>query len=393
MPDLPDEAADRRALAWGAGLRAAWGLDPNITYLNHGGFGATPLEVLAAQEQWRRRIERDPTHFLTFEIDALLRDAIAPIAAAIGAAPADVVFVENATSGLNAVLRALDFEPGDEILITSLTYPAIRKAAQYAAARSGARLIEAEVPLPLPDQKTLLRAVASRLSVRTRLAIFDHVASHSALKLPVPELTRLAREAGARVMIDGAHAPGMVPLDIATTGAQWYVGNLHKWYFAPRSCGFLWTAPAVQKFTHPLAISHGYGEGYITEFDWTGTRDVSAALAAPAGLDFHRKLGGTALMTRNAALAREAGEELARRWQTELAGPPDCLSAMATIRLPLEGDERRARTLMRDLSERHRIAAAMVALSGGLWVRIAAQAYNAAEDYQRLAAAVAELAS
>jgi isopenicillin-N epimerase len=374
-------------LPYGAALRVEWPLDPDLAYLNHGGFGLTPNAVFAAQAQWRARIERDPTHFMGFELEAVLRAAVAPVAAAIGAKTEDVVFVENATTGLNTVLRALDFEPGDEILITSLSYPAIRKAALYAASRSGARVVEAEVTLPLADDAGLLRAVASRLSIRTKLAIFDHVASHSALVLPVAALTRLAHEAGSRVMIDGAHAPGMLALDVPGIGAEWYVGNLHKWYFAPRSCGLLWAAPAVQGLTRPLAISHGYGQGFRAEFEWTGTRDVTAALAAPAALEFHARLGGVELMARNQALARDAAALLVCQWGTELTGPVESFAAMATVRLPLAGmqDEKHAGALMRELSERHRIAAAVVLLAGALWIRIGAQAYNEPRDYERLA--------
>ena len=193
---------------YGAALRPDWSLETGLAYLNHGGFGLTPEAVLAAQDEWRRRIERDPTWFLGVELEDALRAAMVPVATAIGARPEDMVFVENATTGLNAVLRALDFAPGDEILMTSLAYPAIRKAAQYLASRTGAVLVEAEVKLPIADQSAIVRAVALRLGKRTRLAVFDHIASHSALVLPVAELTRAAHEAGARVMIDGAHAPG-----------------------------------------------------------------------------------------------------------------------------------------------------------------------------------------
>jgi isopenicillin-N epimerase len=373
---------------YGAALRRDWPLQPDLAYLNHGGFGVTPHAVLAAQEQWRARIEGDPTGFLSFEVEAALRDASARVAAVLGSAPEDLVFVENATTGLNAVLRSLDFEPGDEILITGLSYPAIRKAVQYAASRTGARLVEVDITLPIADDAAILRAVASRLSIRTRLAIFDHVASHSALMLPVVALTRLAHEASARVVIDGAHAPGMKPLAIAELGADWYVGNLHKWYFAPRSCGFLWASKPVQALTHPPVISHGYGSGFRAEFEWTGTRDVTPALAAPAGIDFHTSLGGSTLMRRNRDLAREAGVMLARRWGTELTGPVASFAAMATIRLPLapELDPARARALMRDLAERHHIIAAVVHLNDALWLRIAAQAYNELSEYDRLGA-------
>jgi len=374
--------------AWGAAARGAWRLDPGFAYLNHGGFGVTPDAVFAEQDRWRARIERNPTHFLTYEVEEALRAATVPVAKAIGAAAEDVVFVENATTGLNAVLRSLDFEPGDEILITSLSYPAIRKAAYYAASRCGARVIEVEIPLPLPDAATLLRAVAARLSIRTRLAIFDHIASHSVLLLPAAELTRLAHEAGARVMIDGAHAPGQIPLDIAALGADWYVGNLHKWYFAPRSCGFLWASKAQQPATRPLAISHGYGEGFRAEWEWTGTRDVTPALATPVAIDFHESLGGAALMARNGALIREAARLLAQRWRTEATGPGENFAAMATVRLPVGGEASpaRANALMRELAETHKIGAAIVVLQGALWVRVAAQAYNEIAEYERLAA-------
>lgn len=372
----------------GAAMRGEWQLDPAIAYLNHGGFGVTPQTVLAEQERWRARIERNPTYFLTYEVDDALRMAVKPVAAAIGAASEDVVFVDNATTGLNAVLRSLDFEPGDEILITSLSYPAIRKAAHYTASRTGARVVEAEVPIPVANDAVILRAVANRLNVRTKLAIFDHIASHSALVLPAATLTRIAQEAGAKVVIDGAHVPGQLVLDVASIGADWYVGNLHKWYFAPRSCGFLWASKAMQRVTHPLAISHGYGDGFRAEFEWTGTRDVTPALATPAALDFHARLGGEALMTRNVALARDAAAMLVDRWHTELTGPMSAFAAMATIRLPLDDEPNgaRANALMRELSERHGIAAAVVALRDALWVRIAAQAYNQMADYERLAA-------
>ena len=372
---------------WGAGTRAAWRLDPALAYLNHGGFGVTPQAVLDEQNRWRTRIERNPSQFLTYEIDEALRAALVPVAAALGTTAGDVVFVDNATTGLNAVLRCLDFEPGDEILITSLSYPAIRKAAYYAASRSGARVIEAEIKLPVADEGEILRAVASRLSIRTKLAIFDHIASHSALMLPAATLTRLAHEAGAKVMIDGAHAPGQIALDIAALGADWYVGNLHKWFFAPRSCGFLWASAAMQRLTHPLAISHGYGDGFRAEFEWTGTRDVTPALATPAAIDFHRQLGGAELMARNMALAHEAATLLVQRWRTQTTGPLTSFAAMATVRLPLSGDTSavRANALMRELSERHHIAAAVFALAGALWVRVAAQAYNEIAEYERLA--------
>jgi len=375
---------------YGAAARGLWRLAPGVAYLNHGGYGATPVAVLAAQDEWRARAERNPTAFLSRELPPLLRAAADEVAAALGARGEDLVFVENATAGVNAVLRSLRLAPGDELLLPGLAYPAIRNAARFAAEAAGARLVEVALPLPVRDGRAVLDAVAARLGDRTRLAIFDHIGSASALLLPVQALTALAHEAGARVLIDGAHAPGQVALDLAALGADWYVGNLHKWYFAPRGCGFLWAAPEAQAALHPLAISHGLGAGFAAEFDWTGTRDFSNCLAAPAGLAFHRRLGGAALMARNVALAQDAAALLARDWGTEAAGPPEMRAAMATVRLPVGGEAgpERVRRIQAWLAETHRIEAAVMAEGGALWLRVAAQAYNEPGEYARLAEAI-----
>ena len=382
---------DRALSRFGASVRGEWRLEPGISYLNHGGYGATPRAVQAAQDAWRERCERDPTRFHSRELPAALRAAADAVAGALGADGKDLVFVDNATSGINAVLRSLAFAPGDEILITSLAYPAIRNASRYVAERSGARLIEVALTLPIRDLDAARAAVAARIGKRTKLVLLDHIASASALVLPVAALAAAAHAAGARVLIDGAHAPGQIALDLPSLGIDWYVGNLHKWYFAPRSCGVLWAAPGQQAALHPLAISHGLGAGYIAEFDWTGTRDFTAALAAPAGIEFHRKLGGAALMARNQALAREAAMLLARIWQSETAGPLDGFAAMATVRLAVPGaaDAERAKRLSRWLAEEHHIEAAIFPEGHALWLRVAAQAYNELGEYERLAALVA----
>jgi isopenicillin-N epimerase len=379
------------APVWGAASRSDWPLDPAVTYLNHGGYGVAPKAVLAAAALWRERIERNPMRFMTEELPGAWRGAAAALAAHLGARGEDLVFVANATEGCNAVLRSLDFRPGDEILITDLAYGAIAKAVRYAALRSGARVVEAEVKLPLADAGSITEAMAARLGPRTRLVVIDHIASKSALVLPVAEIASLAHAAGACVLIDGAHAPGQVPLDLPATGADWYVGNCHKWLMAPRGCGFLWAPAERQPVLHPLAISHGYGSGFVAEFDWTGTRDPSPFLAVPAGIAFHERLGGEALMARNAALAREAARLLAAAWDTEILGPESAFAAMVTVRLPTAGaslDE--ALAVQRRLQSDHAIAAAIVAQAGALWVRIAAQAYNERADYERLAGALAD---
>jgi isopenicillin-N epimerase len=374
--------------------RSEWLLDPDVTFLNHGSFGATPCAVLAEQDRWRARMERHPTGFMTYDLPEALRAAARRLAAFVGAADRDLVFVENATLGCNLVLNAFPLKAGDEILLTDHCYPAIRKAAEHVASRAGARVIEATMPLPFGDCGTIVAAVSSRCGSRTRLAILDHVTSPTAVVCPIHELTALCRSSGAAVLVDGAHAPGMLALDIPAIGADWYVGNCHKWLMAPKGSGFLWTSPARQAETHPLVISHGYGQGFTAQFDWTGTRDPSAWLAVPAAIDFHMRLGGPSLRARNTALARDAANLLVQRWRSERAAPDPLTGSMAAVRLPACGaaTPRRALELRRLLFDRHRIEVAINPFGGALWVRISAQAYNELTDYQRLAQVFADAA-
>jgi isopenicillin-N epimerase len=368
--------------------RDEWLLDPAVAFLNHGSFGATPRTVLAEQERWRARMERHPTHFMSEELPPALRAAAARLAAFVGSEAKDLVFVENATAGCNTVLHSIRLAPGDEILVTDHGYPAVRKAAEHAATRAGARLIEAAVPFPLDDPAQVTAAVAAKLGPRTRLAIFDHVTSPTAVIFPVRELTALCRAAGALVLIDGAHGPGMLDLDVPSIGADWYTGNCHKWLMAPKGSGFLWTSPRQQAETHPLVISHGFGQGFTAEFDWIGTRDPTAWLSVPAAIDFHKRLGSGRLRERNAALAREQANNLARIWNTERGTPDELTGSMAAVRLPLPGalSPEHAHALRRKLFDDQRIEVLVAAFAGALWARISAHAYNRPADYARLAA-------
>jgi isopenicillin-N epimerase len=368
--------------------RDEWLLDPEVAFLNHGSFGATPRAVLAEQDRWRTRMERHPTHFMSEELPPALRAAAARLAAFVGARADDLVFVENATAGCNTVLRSLRLAPGDEILVTDHGYAAVRKAAEHAAARAGARVVEAPVPFPLDDPAQVVAAVAARLGPRTRLAIIDHVTSPTAIVFPVRELVAVCRAAGAPVLIDGAHAPGMLSLDVPSLGADWYTGNCHKWLMAPKGSGFLWAAPERQADTHPLVISHWFGQGFTAAFDWIGTRDPTAWLSVPAAIDFHERLGGARLRERNAALAREQATLLAQTWNTERGAPDALTGSMAAVRLPLReaATAGRAQELRKRLFADHRIEVPVTAFAGGLWARISAHAYVRPADYARLAA-------
>ena len=382
-----------------------WPLRPDITYLNHGTVGVTPDVVLAAQAAIRARMEREPAQFLFREASgltgisprrpSLVREAAAAVAGHMGARGEDLVFVDNATAGVNAVLRSLRFSPGDEVLVLDHAYGAVVNAVRHIAGGQGARVVTARVPYPAFSAAGVVEAVRAGLSGRTRLAILDHVTSESALILPLAEMARVCRAQGVAVLADGAHAPGMLPLDLPSLGVEWYVANLHKWACAPRSCGFLWADPRVQADLHPVVISWGFDTGLAAEFDWVGTRDVSAWLAAPAGFDFLAKQGVHAVWTHNHGLAVDAAGILSAAWGTRSEVPESAIGFMVSVPVPaaLGSDAVAARTLRDALLFEHQIEVQVHAAHGQVWTRVSAQVYNDRVDVERLATAVQALAA
>ena len=377
-------------IEFGAAVKREILLESGVAFLNHGSFGAAPSAVLEAAERWRQRMEANPDLFLREILPGELREAAAELARFVRARPDDVVFVDNATAGVNAVLRALELRARDEILATTHTYGAVRQAIRYVCDRTGAKLVEAQITLPVADAGILFSAVADRLSERTRLAVLDHVSSPTGLIFPVAELAALARARGAHVLIDGAHGPGQLELDVPALGADWYVGNCHKWLFAPRSCAFLWCREDSKRELHPLAISHHYGEGFTAEFDWTGTRDFSAWLAVVDALRFFDRLGAARVRAYNHDLVVTAASRIAEAWQTPLDAPAAMHGSMIALRLPPRlqayGPPTRdtAGRLQSALLAEHRVAVAVMALGDALWARISGQIYNTPEDYEKL---------
>jgi isopenicillin-N epimerase len=376
----------------GKAVRHEWALDWDFLSVNHGSFGAAPRVVLAAQQDWQRRMEAQPSRFMRAVLPDALRHAADRLGAFIGADGKDIAFVDNATTGCNAVLRSLRLQPGDEIVVLSHGYGAVRNTVRYVTERAGARMVEVEVPFPHPTADAVVANVAGALTARTRLAVVDHITSGSALVLPLQRIVGVCRDAGVPVLVDGAHGPAQVALDMRAIGADWYTGNCHKWLCAPKGSAFLYAAPNRQDDLHPVTISHGLGNGFLEEFDWTGTRDPSAYLATSVAIDFHARLGGDALMARNIALAAEATSLLARRLNTEPGATGAMAGSMGVVRLPLTG----AATAEISAELRARLLAARTdapthVLAGSVWLRISAAAYNDIEDYERLAEIVARV--
>ncbi|MFN3335670.1 MAG: aminotransferase class V-fold PLP-dependent enzyme, partial [Caldilinea sp.] len=260
-------------------LRALFQLDPDVVYLNHGAFGATPLPVFEVYQEWQRRIERQPTRFFSQEARPALRAAREALGAYIGARADDLVFVHNATFGVNVAARSLPLRPGDEVLTTTHEYGACNNAWEFVCAKRGATYVKQPITLPITDEAHLVDQFWRGVTPRTRVIYLSHVTSPTALTLPVQAICRRAREMGIYTVIDGAHAPGQLDLNLDTLGADIYTGNLHKWLCAPKGAGFLWVREAVHAQIEPLVVGWGYGperglfeeNDFVSATQWLGT--------------------------------------------------------------------------------------------------------------------------
>jgi isopenicillin-N epimerase len=352
--------------------------------------------VLAKQSALRLEMEREPVDFLSVHLKDRLNAAREVLAVFLGADPADLAFIANATAGVNAVLRSLQFAPGDELLTTTHTYAACRKTIDYVAARSGASIVVAPLPFPLRDGEAIVEAVLARASPRTRLAVLDHVTSPTALVLPVARLVAKLRERGIDTLVDGAHAPGMVPLALSELGAAYYTGNAHKWLCAPKGAAFLHVRRDRQAQLHPLVISHGYPQGFQAEFDWTGTNDPTPWLCVPEAIGYLGGLlpgGWPELMARNRTLALEARDILCASLGVEPAAPDTMIGSMASIPLPAPAPGSPAARLDSDaLCEwfRERGIRTWLYPQPMPLLRVSAQLYNNLGQYRKLAVLLGE---
>jgi isopenicillin-N epimerase len=384
-----------------------WLLDQHVVFMNHGSFGACPRVVLDYQSEIRSRLERQPVQFLGRDLEGLLDSARGALAQFVGADPDDIVAVPNATAGVNTVLRSLAFQPGDELIVTNQEYNACRNALEFAAARSAAPAVLVKMPFPVASPDDIVAAVLERVTPRTRLALIDHVTSPTGLILPIERLVSELASRGVDVLVDGAHGPGMVPLDLNRLGAAYYTGNCHKWLCAPKGAAFLHVRRDRQASIRPLIISHGANSRrtdrsrFLIEFGWTGTPDPTAFLSVPEALRFIGSLlpGGWAdVMARNRALALAARKILCRALQQPEPAPEDCIGALASVPMPDAGpDEELSQKLheygiQRRLREKHRIEVPIFPWPQppSRLLRVSAQLYNSLPQYELLARAVLE---
>ena len=366
-------------------------LEPGVTYLNHGAYGALARPVMDAAQQIRLEIEAQPSRFLKQVLPDRVRDSADVLGAYVGAQGKDIVFLDNATTAANAVLRSLMLFPGDEVLTTSQAYGAVLRTLEFICDRAEARLISAHLEFPTHSTQDIVDRFENALTSRTRLVVLDHVTSKTATIFPVAEVAALCAERGIPVLVDGAHAPGMIALDIEALGVTWYAGNCHKWLGAARGAGFLWTTPERQATVRPTTISHFIAEGYTRAFDWPGTKDFTPYLTIPAALAFRARYGDAALRGHCHRLAVQMGRHLADALDTRMGTPPALMGSMATVLLPSRFKGRKqpeAEALRATLRNDHDIEVDLQVVDGRIWARLSAYIYNEMSDVDRLIAAL-----
>jgi isopenicillin-N epimerase len=382
-------------------LRALFLLDPAVCFLNHGSFGACPRAVFEAYQAWQLRLERQPVAFLDPARGywRWLGEAREALAAEVGADARDLAGVLNATVGLNVVARSLPLGPGDEVLTTDHEYAALDKTWAHVAARAGARVVVARVPLPLDSEEAFTEALLAGLTERTRVLFLSHVTSATALRFPIERVVALARERGVWTVVDGAHAPGHIPLDLDALGADFYAGNCHKWLMAPKGSAFLHVRRPLQGLVTPLVISHGWTEdraepgpfgnsAFLDALEMQGTRDPSAFLAIPEAIAFRAAHGWDAVAARARDLVDDVEGRVARL--TGLAPLASrAFRAPQMAALPVHRTDPLA--LQRALLDRHGIEVPCFDWGDRTIVRVSAGGYTTGADMDRLVAGLADL--
>ncbi len=387
--------------------RELWMLDPEIVFLNHGSFGATPRAILEFQREIRDRIEREPVRFFVHHLEGLMDAVRHDLAAFLHADASDLAFVSNATGGVNAVLRSLALGPSDELIVTDHAYNACRNALDFVSERSGATVVVATLGYPIASPEAVIDGILERVTPRTRLALVEHITSQTGVVFPIVELVRALDARGVDALVDGAHGPGMVPVDLEAIGAAYYTGNCHKWICAPKGAGFLHVRRDRQAGVRPTVISHGANtprpgrSRFLVEFDWTGTDDPSAVLCIGECIRFLGGLlpgGWPELMAHNRDRLIDARRLLIARTGLEPAAPEHMLGTLASFRLPDGSSEPPETALYADplqdaLFDGHRIEVPVIAWPGPprRLIRISSQLYNTLADTERLADALWEL--
>ena len=367
-------------------------LRKDVTFLNHGSFGACPRPVFEVYQAWQRELEQQPVAFLGRRVKDLLAEARAALAELLGSAAGNLVFVPNATFGENIVARSLRLQPGDEVLTTSHEYGAVDRVWRFNCAKSGARYINQPIPLPVTSSGEVVEQLWAGVTERTRVIALSHISSPTALIFPVEEICRRARAAGILTVIDGAHAPGQIDLSLDALGADFYIGNCHKWLCAPKGAAFLHAHPDRQAALEPFVVSWGWQSAmpgpspFVDHFDWVGTGDPSAYLSVPAAIAFQHEHNWPAVRTACHALAGQARERIAALTGLPPIAPDSASWWNQMCALPVPPDA--AETLGARLLETYGVEIPVVRWEDRVFIRVSIQGYNQQQDVDTLVDAV-----
>ena len=365
-------------------------LDPEIVFLNHGSYGATPKPVFEAYQNWQLRLERQPVFFLGRELPALMRESRVALGDYLNADPDDLVYIPNATHGINIVARSLELKPDDEILTSDHEYGACDYAWEFNCGKTGAQYIHQPIPLPVRTEREIVEQFWQGVTPRTKVIYLSHITSSTALRLPVEEICRRARKRGILTIIDAAHAPGHIPVDLQSVDADIVFGNCHKWMLAPKGSAFLYARREVQDLIKPLVVSWGThptpdiatGSRFIDILQWTGTKDPTAALAVPTAIQFMQDHDWEEIRLQSHLLLRRAIERICGL--TDL--PPlypldsDFYSQMGIAPLPLSD----LAVLKSRLYDEYKIEVPLIQWQDQHFVRISIQGYNSEADVDAL---------
>ncbi|KAG7391761.1 hypothetical protein PHYBOEH_006619 [Phytophthora boehmeriae] len=403
----PDSRCYLRNLVLGRECRNVFNLEPNAIFLNHNAYGVTPKPVMQAQAHFVNKMEMNPDRFMRREVPVLLRQAATHLAQFVHADAEDLVFVTNATTGMNAVLQSLDLQNDDEVLCLNLTYSAVLNTLRHLCycTQEFVELKVVDVKLPIESYDVLVQQVVDAITPNTRLAVLDHIASSTGFVLPLEKLIPIFHARNIPVLVDGASAPGQLPLNLNTLGADFYVGTAYKWLFGCKSCSFLHVSKAYQNTVRPVVTSLAYGQGFVEEFAIQGTRDEANFLTIVSSLDFYESVGVSRVFAHNKSLMDWAGEYLASLWKTNVLLPQwQRAPFVSNVRIPVDWPTTAEGTPMSNdeallvcdaimdfLDDRYRIVVRVGPFQNQLYVRISAQMYNERRDYEELGRAMLEL--
>ena len=365
-------------------------LDPAITFLNHGSFGAPPRPVFEAYQRWQREIETNPVGFIGRRLPDLLAEARAALAAYVGTQADNLAFVPNATHGINIVVRSLQLQPGDEILATDHEYGAVNNTWRFHCEKTGATYINQPIPLPVASPEAFVEALWAGVTERTKVIAISHITSPTALCFPIDLVCQRAKAAGIITVIDGAHAPGQVDLHLADWGVDFYVGNCHKWLSSARGAGFLYARPDRQEMLEPLVVSHGWNRTNSTQsqfldyFTWTGTDDPSAYLSVPAAIAFQQENNWPAVRAACHQLAQEAQSRILELSDSEPLSPDSMWVQLRSVPLPGQRED------YKHFWDKYQIVVPILEWNGQTMIRLSIQAYNTPQHIDRLLTALTE---